>query len=150
MVAQVSIYGKTATSAPARETIVLSSLDPKVERTMTKDLMYNPMPTDESNAGGYGYDMLFSEDMLTITATLKDNSVNHGTPPVAPATTTKNARKIYTDLWYMMKQDETVKTVTWGTETFKTLCKRISVHQIPGEGNLIKLNMQLLIVTELE
>ena len=131
MTTKVSIKGYTATSTVTE--VILTNLDPKVTRTMTKsDLVYVPYPVDDVDGGGFGFDLGFSQDVFKVDITV----------PFSTAHTT------YKNLWYMMKVDTTNKTFYYDGDTFAVLAKMITMTQVAGQGNKRTISMELIVITE--
>lgn len=116
----------------------LSALDPMVERTLSKELIQISVPATEDDEGQFVYDLSFAEDMFTVTSVLKKNTM------VSPDT----FETLYEKLFSLAKGTSECKTFTWGSKEYNVHFKRISVSQRPGRGDIMDLNMQMVVSTE--
>lgn len=116
----------------------LSALDPMVERTLSKELIQISVPATEDDEGQFVYDLSFAEDMFTVTSVLKKNTT----------VSTDTFETLYEKLFSLAKGTSDYKTFTWGSKEYKVHFKRISVSQRPGRGEIMDLNMQMVVSTE--
>ena len=116
----------------------LSALDPMVERTLSKELIQISVPATEDDEGQFVFDLSFAEDMFTVTSVLKKNTT----------VSSDTFETLYEKLFSLAKGTSDYKTFTWGSKDYKVHFKRISVSQRPGKGDIMDLNMQLVVSTE--
>ena len=140
MTTKVSLKGYV-TSTVEKE-LILTNLDPTVERNLSKDLITIPYPAADVESSGYGIDLGFDEDIFTLTFklvnTIVDSSSNEYTP--------KQASDY---IWYMVKiatQDDPL-TFYYDGSTYNVMPKACNMAQQASWGAKRTMRIQLQIVT---
>ena len=139
MTTKVSIKGYVA--AATEKEIILTSLDPTVERNIAKDLLYVPYPSDSETTSGFGYDIGFDEDLFTISANLVNIIYDSSANPYTPAET------LYY-LTYLAKVGQQSNDVTfyYDGSTYNVLVKQMSYAQQASWGKKHTLRMILQVI----
>ena len=106
--------------------------------TLSKELIQISVPATEDDEGQFVYDLSFAEDMFTVTSVLKKNTT----------VSADTFETLYEKLFSLAKGTSDYKTFTWGSKEYKVHFKRISVSQRPGKGEIMDLNMQMVVSTE--
>ena len=145
MTTKVSIKGVVSSALDLRE-IHLTSLDPTVERNLSKDLLYVPYPASAADESGFGMDIGFDEDIFTVTCVLV-NSIPTTYPGEDATLTPKEAMDYLTYLAKKGQQDYDV-TFYYDGESYNVKVKQMNTAQQASWGGKRTVRMLLQVIAK--